>query len=210
MFRSSELGREDNFVARRSFERAIELDPHSSEAYAGLAITHYSDLQHHWATDPDESTAFLHRMARQAVVLDPRNVAAQCTLAFAHGQEGRQDEMVRALERAIELSPSSSMAHGNLGVALALGGRSEEGIANLEKAMRLDPKSPSLSFWLAAVAWSREEVLSEAEETMRSATVTRPTTSRKAPAMTSTRLKPASPPRNGFTPTGRPPSDAPS
>jgi TolB-like protein len=55
----SELTEEDNVAARQCYERAIDLNPNSSEAYAGLAGTHFNDLQHHWATDPADSNGYV-------------------------------------------------------------------------------------------------------------------------------------------------------
>jgi adenylate cyclase len=136
----SKLTREDNVKARSLFERAIELDPESSGAFAGLAYTHWSDTAFQWSDTPAESVSELTRTAQRSVALDANDAQAQVVLSLAYLRTRQPDEMIAAAERAVELDPSNATAHTWLGAFLAGRGRLEEALANAEKAIRLSPR----------------------------------------------------------------------
>jgi adenylate cyclase len=148
----SKLTREENVEARSLFERAIELDPEYSGAFAGLAYTHWNDTAFQWSDTPAESVSELIRTAQRSVALDADNAMAQSVLSLAHLRARQPDEMIAAAERAVELDPSNAIARAWLGMFLGGRGRLEEALANVEQAIRLSPRDPGRWFYFAASA----------------------------------------------------------
>jgi adenylate cyclase len=144
--------REENEKARSLFKRAIELDPESSNAFAGLALTHWNDAMFQWSDTPAESNSEMMRAAQRSVALDANYPRAQLVLSLAYFRARQPDEMIAAAERAVELDPSYAVTHAWLGDFLAGQGRLEEGLAHAERAIRLSPRDPRLwlFFWASA------------------------------------------------------------
>jgi adenylate cyclase len=140
----NQFTKEDCVAARRSFERAIELDPHSSDALAGLAHIHYNEIVEQWTDSLPESVAELNQAARRSVELDPNNPFAQLALNLAARVTGQTQEMIAAATRAVDLNPSYSRAYAELAIALAEGGRSEQALEYIERGMRLSPRDPMM------------------------------------------------------------------
>ena len=136
------LTKDDNAEARSLLQRAIDLDPQSARAFAGIAFTHNLDVMHQWSDSPERSITELHRAARRAVELDNQDAYAQMALGVAYSQLGEHDRSISALEFATQLHPGLADAYRMLGEILAFAGRSGDAIANLEKAMRLSPIYP--------------------------------------------------------------------
>jgi adenylate cyclase len=148
----SKLTREENMKARSLFERAIQLDPESSGAFAGLAYTHWNDTAFQWSDTPAESVSELMRAARRSAALDAGNATAQVVLSLAYLRAKKPDEMVAAAQRAVELDPSYAIAHAWLAGFVASRGRVEEGLAHAEKAIRLSPRDPFRWFYFSSSA----------------------------------------------------------
>jgi adenylate cyclase len=137
-----QYNKQDNAEARSIFHRAVELNPKSSGAYAGLAWAHYLAVVFQWGAVADQSIAQLNRAARRSVELNAENPSGHIALGQAYSLAGQPQEELAALQRAIELNPSNSFAHAALADCLVGQGRSEEGIRHLEKSMRLSPRDP--------------------------------------------------------------------
>jgi adenylate cyclase len=148
-----QITKDDNEKSRSFFERAIELDPHSSDAFSGLAWTHLFALTYRWTDSPAQSAAELSRTARRSVELDSSNALGQLVLSATYSLTGQLDEGIGAAERAVDLNPSSSLAYAFLAGSLAMANRPDEALTILEKAIRLSPRGPAmfLSLWANAV-----------------------------------------------------------
>ncbi len=129
-------------------EEALENDPTSALAYAGLAQG-WSELGHSF---------FPVRGAYpRAKAAADRAIAIDDTLAEAHLAVGMYKAYYEydwagaeaSLRRAIELNPSLVDAWYHLAWLLELFERDEEAIEYGEKAVELDPLSPIWSAWLA-------------------------------------------------------------
>jgi adenylate cyclase len=149
-----QLTEDDNREAQSSFRRAIELEPHSSDAFSGLATAHWAAVAFRWSDSLAQSVAEMNRAARRSVELDSSNAFGQLTLSGAYGFTGQLDEAIAAAERAVDLNPSLSPAWAFLAAGLAIAARPDEALANAEKGIRLSPSGPMifLSFWAAAAA----------------------------------------------------------
>jgi adenylate cyclase len=158
--------KEDAVEARRLFQRAGELDPHSSEAFAGLARAHGQAVVFLWTDAPAQSVREAGLAARKSVELDPNNPLGQIALSIAYWLTGQSEDGLAAARCATELNPNDSHAYSHLGLLLAIAGRAEEALNNFEKAMRLSPRDPGtwMFLWGVAVAHFAGERYEEAVE----------------------------------------------
>jgi Tfp pilus assembly protein PilF len=132
--------REYPYDARKSFERALELDPHSVLALSYLGTTYaergeYDEavklyeraiaadeslaVPYYLAADviiklPDADLTRAEQYLRRSVQLDPSFAAAFMALARLHVRAKRWAEAAVEFERAVQLSPKSAEAHYQL------------------------------------------------------------------------------------------------
>ena len=129
---------------------AVDRDPGSALAYAGLAIG-YATLGH--GVEPRADVWPLARgAAERALALDPGLGAAHAALGdvklyMLWDWEGAE----QAFLRANELSPSLEMNHYHYAWYLALFDRWEEAFAEHERARELDPLTPLHTLWLGGL-----------------------------------------------------------
>jgi adenylate cyclase len=143
MWHFSKASAEDNALAEKFFQRAIDLDPMFVGGYIGLSAV----LSRAKGTQSREEA-----LARRAVALDGGDAEAHSRLALALLAGGDHQGARAQAERALTICPNLAAAHGALGVILAYSGRPKEGIAALETCIRLDPRDPSLVNRLNQVA----------------------------------------------------------
>jgi TolB-like protein/class 3 adenylate cyclase/predicted ATPase/Flp pilus assembly protein TadD len=132
---------EDNLLAVKSLQQAIDLDPTFSSAYAALSTVQaaIADFQ---GLDASETADTVETLARQAVALDPANSEARALLGAALFRRGDYKGARAEAEAALAISPNLALAHGVLGSILVFSGHAEQGLASLEQDIRLDPRGP--------------------------------------------------------------------
>jgi adenylate cyclase len=143
MWHLSKASDEDNVLAEKFFQRAVDLDPMFAGGYVGLSAV----LSRAKGTQSEEEA-----LARRAVALDGGNAEAHARLALALLARGDHQGASSQAEQAVTICPNLAAAHGALGVALAYSGRPREGLAALKTCIRLDPRAPSLVNRLNQVA----------------------------------------------------------
>jgi adenylate cyclase len=146
------LNQKGNVEARRLLERAVELDPHFSWAYAALAHVHYVDLFFQWSESPERSMIEMFDAAQRSVKLDEKDAFGQLALGVAYSLTPEQDKMMAAAHRALQLNPSLPLAYEVVGAALIITGKPDEGIATVEKGIRLSPNDPLMFDFLMCIA----------------------------------------------------------
>jgi TolB-like protein len=167
-------------MARRSAERALELDDGLAEAHTCFAEV-LKDYDWDWsaserefkraiALNPNYSTAH-QRYAQLLLVMgrygeaiaememarktDPLSPAINSYLPYVYlaaRDYGRAQEEGR---RAVDLEPYSALAHWQLGRACLFSGATKEGLSELESAAKL---GGSLSIWWAELCFARGRV----------------------------------------------------
>jgi adenylate cyclase len=132
---------EDNALAQKYFQRAIDLDPTFSGAHVGLAIgqAQAGDFQMRNRAETMSSTEAL---ARRAVALDSADAEACSLLANALWARGDYEGALAEAKRALAMTPNLAFAHHMLGTTWIFSGRPKEGLAALERSIRLDPRHP--------------------------------------------------------------------
>ncbi len=136
----------DEFMrSLQCFEAAIQADPESALAYAGVADA-YSLLVEYGLTHPSEGIPKVKAAASRAIELDASLAEAYPSLAMIRSQCDFEWEEGESLYRkAIALNPGYATAHHWLGVdCLAMTGRLEEAKVENEIALQLDPLSSIL------------------------------------------------------------------
>lgn len=124
------------------FQQAIEKDPSSAQAYAGLAGA-YQNLLDFSLSPPAEANPKAEAAARKAVELDSGNSQAHATLGWqllAYDRDFAGAE--REFRRAIELNASNADAHDGYASYLAALGQFDQSVAEARTAREVDPLSP--------------------------------------------------------------------
>lgn len=156
----------DGIGARRHFERALELDPDSTEALGGLVALDLSARRFEEAKARVErrlaggstDTALLltagrtyaavgdgtraEELLRKAISADPSHLAVYGTLAQLYVSQGRLDAALNEFE---ELAKRDSKPVGALtfaGIILEGQGKTAEAQRRFERALQIDPEAP--------------------------------------------------------------------
>ncbi len=139
--------------AIRCFQQAIEKDPRSGKAYAGLADC-YAILSQCSRLPPADTMPRARAAALEALRIDEGTAEAHASLGLVKmlydwdwaGAEA-------AFERALALDPGYATAHHWHGMLLAARGRVTEAIAALERAQQLEPLSVAINTDLGLVLY---------------------------------------------------------
>jgi TolB-like protein/Flp pilus assembly protein TadD len=140
-----------NLQARASFERATELDPDYSRAYAMATWTYLNEVWDGRTDTPDALLAEAEALASRALEADPREAYAHWALGAVRLFQRRHDESIAAYRRAVELNPNGQDLLMYFGWALAYAGKPDEGIAFMQQAIDRNPYHPGWYLW--DVAW---------------------------------------------------------
>jgi adenylate cyclase len=121
------------------FNKALEIDPNYSQAYACLAFGYMFDYQNRWTSDPDSSLPRAHEYVQQALAKDPKEPLAHCVASLCASYEKDLDRAKTEIDIAISLNPNLALAHNIRGTLRSYSGEPLLAIPEIEHAMRLDP-----------------------------------------------------------------------
>lgn len=144
--------REDSEIARELFDKALAIDPGSSDA---LIHATWCRLWSLWAERGSEPEILeMRKLAHRAIVADHDDCRGHLLAGIAETWLRRHKRARVLIERAITLNPSLPMAHFQLGDCLYLAGEPEKAIAPFKTALRLSPNDMHLFFTLGEMAVS--------------------------------------------------------
>jgi adenylate cyclase len=127
--------------AETLLRRAVQLDPHYSDAWAALADALGRQIVGNWKTVALAPEA--EQAALKAVKLDPENGEALGVAAWALAMLGGSlDQAADFARRAVVAHPNSAVVRAHCGWALVFSGDFDEALANLEAGRRMDPLDP--------------------------------------------------------------------
>ncbi|MGR3715823.1 MAG: adenylate/guanylate cyclase domain-containing protein [Thermohalobaculum sp.] len=149
---SNKLTREEDQIARKLLEEALQLDPDYAAAWVWLGQTYRRDVRFLWVSTPDKSLAKAAKCAERARALDDDYSELHALLGAIHLIRGEFGAAIESCERAVALEPNGAWVTGFLGNALNWAGRPEEALILAQKAMRFSPLHPSWYVWTAAHA----------------------------------------------------------
>ena len=115
--------------ARGWYERALELDPRSAKAQAGLAET---------LARLGESDEAIRRL-RAVVAASPHDATAHDQLARVLFDSGQSAAALAHFEQAARINPNNAQFRNNYGNALRLTGAVERAVEQYEAALRIAP-----------------------------------------------------------------------
>jgi TolB-like protein/Flp pilus assembly protein TadD len=145
--------KEANEKARQMFEKAIELDPKYSDAYAWLGYVLWIDLFSQWSHDPHDLDRTI-QLEQQSISLDNDNASAYAMMSRLYLYKKQYDLGIAAAERAIALVPNHVGGYVSLAGALAVSGKPAEAVEVAQKAMRLDPQRRDVYVGIEGVAYT--------------------------------------------------------
>ena len=148
----SKFTADDNLVAQRFFQQAVDLDATFTGGYSGLAGAQFWAAGVFGARSLLEVQKPVEALARQAVALDSADPAARSWLGITLFLSGDLGGATDEIELALAISPNLALAHGMRGVTLIYSGRPKEGLAAIQESIRLDPRDPTRAFFLQNVA----------------------------------------------------------
>ena len=149
--------RHGNKEARLMFQRAIEIDPRYSLAYAALAWSYLNDFYYGWTQFPNKSLDRAHDLSKKALNIEESSALAHSALGSIYLRRTQYDLAMSELERAIELNPNDTQSQRQLGSVMLYSGRKDEAIYWLESALRLNPHLSLGAFMLLGQAYYLSE-----------------------------------------------------
>jgi adenylate cyclase len=142
---------DDNALAQKFFQQAIDLDPSFGGGYKGLAWAQGQAADFQGRVLP-EALSSAEALARRAVSLDGGDAEARSLLCSALWRRGDYEGALAEAERALATTPNLAFAHHMLATIQIFSGRPKEGLAALEKSIRLDPRDPRSAVRLMQMA----------------------------------------------------------
>jgi adenylate cyclase len=142
---------EDNALARKFFQQAVDLDPSFTGGYKGLCAVQSNEADYE-GRGLSETLSSAEVLARRAVALDGADAEARSLLATALRRRGDYEGGLAEADRALKISPNLAGAHYAKGANLISAGRLREGIAAIDRSIRLDPRRSAVRFNQIALA----------------------------------------------------------
>ena len=135
---AAEATRSSNRQARLLLERAVQLSPAYSDAYAELADIYFQRAMFGWSEFAQSDIETAIRLAQKAIDLDEECVIAHSVLARAYTAIQKYDLGLAESERALQINPSDVEVLLARGAVLLWTGRIDQSISAAELAMRLN------------------------------------------------------------------------
>jgi adenylate cyclase len=133
-------------------ERAIDLDPTFSSAYAGLALALYYHVVLGFADDRDAEMARALDAGKTAIRLDENDPFAHIALGRVYTLHAQHEAAIAQCDIAISLTPSYATAYFGRAHSLWMSGHAEDAVASHDEAMRLSPRDPIMWAFMASKA----------------------------------------------------------
>jgi adenylate cyclase len=134
---------EDNNLARRMIEEAIDMCPENPMGYMHLGVVYHHDYMLDNTKSPRETIEKGIELAQKALAMDDSIADAHGLLCALYLTKREYDKAIAEGERAVALNPGGTSALVSYAASLAVAGRREEAIPLFQKAIRLNPFGPS-------------------------------------------------------------------
>jgi DNA-binding winged helix-turn-helix (wHTH) protein/TolB-like protein len=125
--------------ARALFEQALQVDPDSASALAGLALSHITEVLARWSKEPESQTALAAQAIERSLGVQPNDPRANYVRSLVLSAQGRIDDAEQAIHRVLSLYPNHPRALQRLGLLKLQQGRPEEASAPVLLSLRLNP-----------------------------------------------------------------------
>ncbi len=136
----------ENFIrAITHFERAIDLDPNYSRAYAALSATYWQVWKRYWHRELGMESPHDPLFKAEEYLVDAKRKPTSLTLQVSTAmlsQQGEHDASLLEGNRAITFDPNDADGYVALAGALNLAGQYDEALELVQHAIRLNPYFP--------------------------------------------------------------------
>lgn len=133
-------------VARRIFQKVIEIDPGFAGGYAGVAYTHAFNVWWGHSQLREEELENTFALANRAIEINPDFGLAYSAMAFAHLAGRDFDKALASSKLAVRAQPGDPYVMAYHGYLLCTNGESQDGIGYAQRALRLNPLYPRTPF----------------------------------------------------------------
>jgi TolB-like protein/Flp pilus assembly protein TadD len=133
---------------QRLLLHAISLDKNFADAYALLAQL-YAFQSANFVADAGANLKRGEVVAQNALRINPQSAEGLNALGIIYGEEGREQEAIRALKQAVALAPNSETAWQSLGYSEYYAGLNELAEQALRRVIALNPAPPQ-PHWMHA------------------------------------------------------------
>jgi TolB-like protein len=155
------LSEEYHLRARKSLEKALELDPEFDQAWSHLSWIYTDEVIFGYNPLPHSMERALNA-ARKGVELAPANYHNHWLLSRVHYFSGEKDLFLAEAEKSLNLNSNDGTVLGLIGAYTLLAGQWERGVALMEKAKVLNPNYPDYYHWFLSAADLHNHDYSEA------------------------------------------------
>ena len=156
--------RQSNAMARKHYQKAVDLDPDYSRAYAAISRTLNHDWRYSWSEDAERSLDQALDYAHKAIDLDSYDARGYSEVGFVQLYKKQHSASIAAYERALELNPNDADMLAEMGDALSYAGQDDRAVELVKRAMRLNPYYPDWYIWCLGDSYFRQ---GDYEETIR-------------------------------------------
>ena len=134
-------------TARTWFEKALKIDPNSSDALAGDANTYTLEFLFGSRNAEIDYDAKILGQADRAITLDSDNALAYLSKSFYLLVSFRPNDAFRAANAGLAIDPNSAPLLASRSLAETYLRQFEQAKSDVQQAMRLSPRDPALSSW---------------------------------------------------------------
>ncbi|MFV2035071.1 MAG: winged helix-turn-helix domain-containing tetratricopeptide repeat protein, partial [Halocynthiibacter sp.] len=138
------FNRADNDIAAGHFQRATELDPFFSRAFAARSFTSFQKAFLKNSSDVEGDKSNARRFAEKSLELDPIEPFGCFTLGRSYWLDGDLDGAIQWLERSVSLSPNSAQGFYAHAWTDIMAGRGGEALRQVDRSIELSPLDPFL------------------------------------------------------------------
>lgn len=140
-------------LAHECFDKAIELDPDSAEAYGWSAWVHLLEILLGSTNDSAESLKKAYAGARKAIEKDAYSEIGHWALAEAYMTDQDTIRGLVEIDKALDINPNNPDLIVTKGSELCILGRFDEGIDLIHQGINFNKHHPEWYFWHMGIAY---------------------------------------------------------
>lgn len=140
-----DLSQKSHLKARKSLEKAIKIDPHYADAWAGLAFLALDEYRFSFNVQKIKTSALsrAQKLAEKAISISSQFSIAWYALTIIHYHNGDLEKFQNNIKMGLSIAPNSPAVLADSGVYLCLMGEMEQGLSLVKKAISLNPQHPN-------------------------------------------------------------------
>lgn len=155
-------GKESNKRARKLFEQALEANPNSPRALAGMARTYLSDLQAGWSSARKDDLEKAEQYLKRSLEINPSSDTSLLMLSRVYVAKRDYEGALESAKAALDSNSNNADGLALIGRIQTFLGKPQEAIQSINKAIRLNPMAPSWYYTSLGLAHIGDEKYEEA------------------------------------------------